>query len=170
MDSLRDLDRSLQALGSQLYLLHGKPTETLPALWKTSKATGITWEFDSEPYAQQRDDQMQSLAVDEGLHVQIEHTCTLHSLRSYAKDNQKPPATYEGFLKLFAALGQVTQPVQKPKTLPFDKDIHKKVSTELTKQSLLLSLPDTAPEHVLEKYAELGSDTAKKTKSALPWW
>ncbi len=46
-----DLDASLRRLGSRLFVVTGTPEEALPRLWAQWKATRLTFESDTEPYA-----------------------------------------------------------------------------------------------------------------------
>lgn len=46
-----DLDANLRTLGSRLFVVQGTPEEVLPRLWTEWRATRLTFESDTEPYA-----------------------------------------------------------------------------------------------------------------------
>ncbi len=62
--------RSLQARGSKLILLRGKPLEALPAFWRKHGVTTLVFESDTEPYAKERDAAIRALAEADGLAVE----------------------------------------------------------------------------------------------------
>lgn len=127
LDALADLDASLRKHRSRLYVLRGKPAERLPELWKATEASLISWEFDSEPYAQKRDAELARMAREDGLEVLVEHSHTLHPLDKYvakASGKSNLPKTYEAFRKLLAQLGSVPRPVEAPGgDLPFAAEV-----------------------------------------------
>ena len=53
LQSLSDLDTSLRAVGSRLYVARGKPEEQIPMLLSQWNADVLTFESDTEPYARQ---------------------------------------------------------------------------------------------------------------------
>ena len=55
LESLEDLDSSLRSAKSQLFVLHGNPTEVLPGVVKALGAELLCFENDTEPYAIERD-------------------------------------------------------------------------------------------------------------------
>jgi cryptochrome len=110
LDSLQDLDASLRAAGSRLYCARGKPLDVLASLAKEWKVTKITFEADSEPYAQLRDAELMRLAGDWGVEVTHHASHTLHDLDRYIaqieRKHEKIPVSYGSFQKLFATLGK----------------------------------------------------------------
>lgn len=77
LESLRDLHNNLEARGSRLLVLRGKPQEVLPRVLKDWAITSLCFEHDTEPYAKERDAQITALA--EGLGVQV-HEPISHTL------------------------------------------------------------------------------------------
>jgi cryptochrome len=77
LESLRDLHNNLEARGSRLLVLRGKPQEVLPRVLKDWAITSLCFEHDTEPYAKERDAQIKALA--EGLGVQV-HEPISHTL------------------------------------------------------------------------------------------
>lgn len=49
-----------------MQVLHGKPAELFPKVWKDWGITKLCFEVDTEPYAQQRDKHISELAKKQG--------------------------------------------------------------------------------------------------------
>ncbi|MGB3533463.1 MAG: FAD-binding domain-containing protein [Microcoleaceae cyanobacterium] len=58
---LEKLQEQYQEKGSQLLILKGKPEEAIPKLAGSLEATAVYWNQDVEPYAKQRDRQVQEI-------------------------------------------------------------------------------------------------------------
>mmetsp|Transcript_20103 Transcript_20103/g.44692 ORF Transcript_20103/g.44692 Transcript_20103/m.44692 type:complete len:528 (-) Transcript_20103:69-1652(-) len=115
LESLRDLDSSLRVLGSQLYVLQGKPADLLPSYAKKWGVDLITFESDSEPYARTRDAQVTHLLEEQGVAVREFCSHTIHSPEAYlAKGGGKAPSVYGSFGKLFASMGPVRADLPPP--------------------------------------------------------
>ncbi|MBH8561601.1 deoxyribodipyrimidine photo-lyase, 8-HDF type [Nostoc sp. CENA67] len=52
---LQELQRRYAEAGSQLLILHGNPVEAIPALAAALQAKAVFWNWDVEPYSQERD-------------------------------------------------------------------------------------------------------------------
>jgi deoxyribodipyrimidine photo-lyase len=52
---LQALQKSYVQAGSQLLILHGNPTQTIPQLAAALTVKGVFWNWDVEPYSQERD-------------------------------------------------------------------------------------------------------------------
>lgn len=63
---LADLHSSLQARGSGLLVLRGKPDEELPRAWREWGITRLCYEVDTEEYARPRDARICELAAEAG--------------------------------------------------------------------------------------------------------
>lgn len=61
-----DLHSSLQARGSRLLVLRGKPEEELPCVWRAWGTTQLCFEVDTEEYARTRDKRVFALAAEAG--------------------------------------------------------------------------------------------------------
>lgn len=61
---------------SRLFVVSGLPTEVLPKLFEKWKITRLTFEVDTEPYSQSRDQEVMKLAKEYGVEVipKISHT------------------------------------------------------------------------------------------------
>lgn len=117
LQSLADLDNSLRQIGSRLFVVKGKPEEELPRLASQWNIDLITFESDTEPYARRRDSQIRSFfSTNEinGKLVQVESysSHTLFSPEVYIQLSRGNfPTTYQSFLKLFQACGDVRRPL-----------------------------------------------------------
>lgn len=120
LDSLADLDNSLQARGSKLILLRGNPTELLPRVMREWGVTKLCFEFDTEPYALKRDAAMKQAAAEAGIHVVCPVGHTLWDPAALVERNGgSPPLTYKAFEKLVKAVGPPPAPlVDAPEQLP----------------------------------------------------
>ena len=61
-----DLHSSLQARGSALLVLRGKPEEELPRVWQEWGVQRLCFEADTEEYARPRDARVCELAAEAG--------------------------------------------------------------------------------------------------------
>ena len=61
-----DLHSSLQARGSALLVLRGKPEEELPRVWREWGIKRLCFEVDTEEYARTRDARICELAAEAG--------------------------------------------------------------------------------------------------------
>lgn len=119
LQCLRDVDSGLRELGSRLYVVQGSPEEQLPRLFKEWNVQRLTYEFDSEPYAQIRDRKVCNIAKQQGLNVIIEHSHTLRNLESYIGANRGTlPLSYGSFEKLFSKMGRVREDIPAPSHIP----------------------------------------------------
>ena len=105
--------------------------------------------MDSEPYAVQRDAEIEALAKQ--YHVQVEQRVshTLYNLQAviqvgknqtiegkkdntrdrnffFQKNNGSPPLTYQSYLKLAGSLGPPSKPIQAPDSLPQSSQLQNK--------------------------------------------
>ena len=69
MESLIDLDSSLSKLGSRLFVARGKPEVVIPELIDRWKIDKLTFEYDSEPYAKERDKNIENVVKAKGMKV-----------------------------------------------------------------------------------------------------
>ena len=125
LESLEDLDNSLQSLGSHLLCVQGKPEEVLPSLMKDLDINYLSFEFDTEPYWKTQGARVSAAARDLGAEV---HSPVAHTLYDpeylLAKCQMDAPKTYGQFLKLVAKCGKPPAVVAPPSALPpITKDI-----------------------------------------------
>lgn len=113
---LADLDRSLRAAGSRLYVVRGDPVDALPLLWDKWNVSRMTFEADqsTEPYAEKRDRMVLAAAKKAGVSVDVFSQEMLFDCERYealAGGACNLPETYSSFEKLFGRLGKVPKPV-----------------------------------------------------------
>ena len=114
LQSLADLDMSLRAVGSRLYVARGRPEEQLPALVARWGAALVTYEQDTEPYAVTRDAAVAATLTGKGCAVRAECSHTLHDMEHYmAASKGKVPVSYQSFVKLFASMTVPRAPVER---------------------------------------------------------
>ncbi|OVA00500.1 DNA photolyase [Macleaya cordata] len=101
LESLVDLDSSLQKLGSRLLVFKGDPFEVLIRLLKEWDVKKLCFEYDTEPYYQARDNQLKDYASAAGIEVfsPVSHTL-FNPADIIQKNGGKPPLSYQSFLKL----------------------------------------------------------------------
>ena len=63
--------------------MRGSPEEVFPVLFKKWNVQKITWEIDTEPYAQTRDEKVERLARESGVEVVCCHGHTLYRTEKY---------------------------------------------------------------------------------------
>eukprot|EP01094_Clydonella_sp_ATCC50884_P017135 TRINITY_DN2928_c0_g1_i2.p1 TRINITY_DN2928_c0_g1~~TRINITY_DN2928_c0_g1_i2.p1 ORF type:complete len:609 (+),score=215.41 TRINITY_DN2928_c0_g1_i2:210-2036(+) len=111
LQCLVDLDTQLRDKGSRLIVLRGTPLAELRRVCLEWEVSLLTFEADSEPYAESRDREVRSMAEDLGVHVHTEHSHTLHSLGAYG---DCVSASYSAFIKGFDKRGAVRQALEVP--------------------------------------------------------
>ena len=113
LQSLVDLDKSLKEIGSRLYVARGKPEEQIPLLMTQFGSNLLTFEKDTEPYAQKRDAAISKTLIERGCTVRSTCSHTLYEMDHYlAASKGTPPTTYQQFIKLFTSLGPPRLPVE----------------------------------------------------------
>lgn len=153
VESLADLDNSLQALGSRLYVAKGDPTTILPQLWDQWNVTHVTCETDEtgEPYAKERDEAVLKLAEQNEVHFQAIPTETLLCLENYIDmvggNMQKLPKTMGGFQTMFTNAqkrfcgGKIPLPAEAPKKHQFPKQNHSEMEGKMLPPKRPTDLP-----------------------------
>ncbi|XP_024361048.1 (6-4)DNA photolyase isoform X2 [Physcomitrium patens] len=116
LQSLEDLDENLRKHGSRLLVLHGNPTTVIPELLMKWQINELCFEFDTEPYAQDRDADIKKLATKYGVEVfsPVSHTL-FNPIDTIRKNGGQTPLTYQAFLKL---TGKPPLPVTAPLQIP----------------------------------------------------
>lgn len=124
LQSLEDLDQSLRARGSRLFVVKGTPEEELPRLLTNWQVNLLTFERDTEPYAKVRDDAICRMAHDVGVEVMTHGTHTLHDPEHYqgVLRGKPMPSTYNGFLKVFSKMPTPAAPMPAPDAGAFPAD------------------------------------------------
>lgn len=118
MESLIDLDASLSKLGSRLFVARGSPEVVIPDLIDRWNITKLTYEYDSEPYARDRDIKVEKMAKGKGVEVRVEVSHTLFDLERILDINGgKAPLTYQRFQTVLSQLGSPPKAKTKPESL-----------------------------------------------------
>ncbi|PSR96043.1 (6-4)DNA photolyase [Actinidia chinensis var. chinensis] len=101
LESLADLDSSLQRLGSRLLVLKGEPSEVLLCCLKEWNIKKLCFEYDTEPYYQGLDIKVKNYASASGIEVfsPVSHTL-FNPADIIQKNDGRPPLSYQSFLKL----------------------------------------------------------------------
>lgn len=116
LETLTDLQTKLEARSSRLLVLRGKPEELLPQLIEEWGATDLVYEFDTEPYAKERDARVRQLAEARGVRVASPVGHTLYDPADLHKlcKGGKLPLTMQGFTKMVDSLGDPPAPLADP--------------------------------------------------------
>ncbi|KAL7099768.1 hypothetical protein ACP275_09G106100 [Erythranthe tilingii] len=100
LESLVDLDSSLQKLGSRLLVLRGEPTEVLFRCLKEWSIKKLCFEFDTDPYYRSLDDKVKIYAAGAGVEIFSPVSHTLFNPADIIHKNRgRPPLTYQSFVK-----------------------------------------------------------------------
>lgn len=119
LESLRDLDASLQRRGSRLIVLRGDPRSVLPEILSAWGVRRLCYERDTEPYALARDAAVAAAAAATGVDVLAPSSHTLYDVDALlALNHGKAPASMTAFQKLVAKAPPVAAAADAPGTLP----------------------------------------------------
>lgn len=95
--SLQALQTRYEQAGSQLIILKGDPVNVLPPFATALSATAVFWNWDVEPYAQERDRQMKDALKESGIAVQTQWDQLLHAPGEVRTTNGDPYTVYSPF-------------------------------------------------------------------------
>ncbi|MGE5660573.1 MAG: FAD-binding domain-containing protein [Actinomycetota bacterium] len=96
---LQELQTSYLQAGSQLLILQGKPTQVIPKLATALNAQAVFWNWDVEPYAQERDRTVSEALQQVGIEVQAFWDQLLHSPDEIRTSTSQPYTVYTPFWK-----------------------------------------------------------------------
>lgn len=117
-ESLSDLNDNLKKIGSRLYVVRGEPKEVFVRIFKEWKVKYLSFELDIEPYAKQRDKQIENIAKSFDVTVVQRVSHTLYDTEQVVRKNLgKPPLTYQRFLSVAESLGKISAPISLPKAV-----------------------------------------------------
>lgn len=114
VETLNDLDANLRNMGSQLYLLRGSPKEVLSKL--AGEMRNLNFEADTEPYALDRDAQIEALCKESDVKVNKVSGHTLLDIGDLEKIG-KEAHSYSSFLTQLAKY-KIHDPCVMPPKLP----------------------------------------------------
>ncbi|XP_067056147.1 cryptochrome-1-like [Acropora muricata] len=112
IESLNDINDSLEKIGSRLFVVHGKPEIEFPKLFRKWEVTKLTFEFDHEPDGRARDSKITKLAAQNGIEVQTRICHSLYDLDEIIEKNDgRAPLTYKRLCSVVSSLGPPSKPV-----------------------------------------------------------
>lgn len=115
LESLADLRESLIARNSRLIVLRGKPEEILLEKMSEWNVGKLCFEYDTEPYAKQRDGIVSKAAKSVGIDVCAPVSHTLYDPHLLLSKNKgKAPLTMKSFESLVNSVGDPPSPVADP--------------------------------------------------------
>uniref|UniRef100_W5N0D8 Cryptochrome circadian regulator 4 n=2 Tax=Lepisosteus oculatus TaxID=7918 RepID=W5N0D8_LEPOC len=114
LQSLQDLQRSLAALGSRLYVVEGRYDQVLREKVRQWGITQVTFDTEVEPFFTRLDDDIRALGQEMGFSVQSCVAHTLYDVQRIIKANGgEAPLTYKKFLHVLALLGAPETPARR---------------------------------------------------------
>jgi deoxyribodipyrimidine photo-lyase len=116
LESLAELSRSIERLGSRLLVVRGRSTEVVPALarrWKCDRVVAHRW---TEPFARERDRRV-TAALDP-IPFELHEGETLAPAGRLRSGQGTPFAVFSAFARAFRAQVDVAPPLPAPKQLP----------------------------------------------------
>ena len=96
---LQQLGQRYQEIGSQLLILQGKPSQAIPQLAEALSAKAVFWNWDVEPYSQQRDRACREALKEKGIAVANYWDQLLHSPGTVQTQSEQPYKVYTPFWK-----------------------------------------------------------------------
>ncbi|XP_062402129.1 cryptochrome circadian regulator 4 [Sardina pilchardus] len=122
LQSLEDLHRSLQRLGSRLHVLQGAHESVLRRLVARWGITQLSLDAEVEPHYKRLDEELRAMASELGLGVL---SCVAHTLydvkRIITANGGQPPLTYKKFLQVLSVLGEPDMPAREITEMDFRK-------------------------------------------------
>lgn len=108
MGSLKALQAAYAKAGSQLLILHQAPTQAIPHLAKTLKATAVHFNLDVEPYARERDRTVQEALQAAGITVRTFWDQLLHAPDQIRSGSGTPYTVYTPFWRNWSSQPKAT--------------------------------------------------------------
>jgi deoxyribodipyrimidine photo-lyase len=109
---LQKLQQRYAEVGSELLILHGNPVEKIPALAQALSATGVFWNWDVEPYSQERDRTIINTLKEKSIQFLSQNwDQILHSPEEIRSGSNQPYTVYTPFWKNW---------ISKPKSEPVE--------------------------------------------------
>lgn len=129
-ESLDDLDQSLKSINSRLIIIKGKPNEILSQLYDKWNVKIVGFEFDSEPYALERDESIKNQCKKLNIKTICESGHTLYDINILKGKIGKNDyvKSYQSLIKIVNELGDPEKPLGAPNeilSLPNDEDFLK---------------------------------------------
>ena len=121
IDCQNDVSASITKINpkSKLFVLREAPQTLFPKLFKAWRITHLVFEKDTDAYARERDEKVQEIARQMGVHVIVKTGRTLYDPDELVKTNHgKPTMSISQVQAAAAKLGKVKEPIPAPTTLP----------------------------------------------------
>ncbi len=99
MESLREIDELLRGKESQLFCFEGKADEVLEDLLQKKSIDAVFCNRDYTPFAQKRDDSLESICKKHGVAFHAYHDALLQPPGSVLKNDGKPYSVYTPFYR-----------------------------------------------------------------------
>ena len=136
---LQELQEGYLQVGSQLLIVQGKPSQAIPKLAETINAKAVFWNWDIEPYSQQRDKEVADALKEKGITVGNYWDQLMHYPGEILTQANKPYTVYT----------------------PFWKNWHKQVKAEPSPTLSLCQKLTLEEQKVIEKAGAIALPTAK---------
>ena len=134
---LQALQQRYAEAGSQLLILHGNPVEAIPALAVALNAKAVFWNWDVEPYAQERDRIVISLLKEQGIEfLDRNWDQILHTPEEIYTGGKSPYTVYTPFWKNWSS-----KPKAKPVKTLENAECLTADEQEIVKQAGVIALP-----------------------------
>lgn len=118
LDSLRDLRASLQAKGSDLIILKGKPEELIPELCKKHDIGLVSYHEEATPEETQVEDALDDALEAAGIEVDSAWGATLYHVDDLPMEVEKLPDVFTAFRKKAEKYSEVRELFETPEKLP----------------------------------------------------
>lgn len=134
---LQALQQRYAEAGSQLLILHGNPVQAIPGLAVALNAKAVFWNWDVEPYAQERDRIVISLLKEQGIEfLDRNWDQILHTPEEIYTGGKSPYTVYTPFWKNWSS-----KPKAKPVKTLENAECLTADEQEIVKQAGVIALP-----------------------------
>ena len=108
LGSLESLAQSYRQCGSRLLIVHREPEQVIPTLASELHAIAVYWNWDVEPYAQERDRKVREALKQQGISVHNSWDQLLHGPGEVRTQSGDPYQVYTPFWKNWCAQPKAT--------------------------------------------------------------
>jgi deoxyribodipyrimidine photo-lyase len=134
---LQGLKERYAEAGSQLLILHGNPAQAIPTLASALNAKAVYWNWDVEPYSQERDRMMIAALQEQGIEFLPQNwDQILHNPEDIRTGANQPYTVYTPFWKNW-----ISKPKAKPAETLHDVEGLTVAEQEIAKQAGAIELP-----------------------------
>jgi deoxyribodipyrimidine photo-lyase len=126
---LKMLAEDYRQTGSELLFLDGDPSEKIPQLASTLKATAVHWHLDVEPYSRTRDERVIAALTAQNIQAHPQWDRLLHEPNAIQTGNKQPYTVYGPFWRNWSS---------QPKPAPVEVKLPPSALTPAERQALTL--------------------------------